>query len=188
LPFPSLVSLVRAHRSTSCAAGAHRRRPEGPPHPHRPSSALEFALEVSNLPVPLIQPLLPFCPRNSSPELIRAAISPPRHVPRSLVLLRRRGAHGRVRQIALSALELFPKPLEPRRGNPPHLRRDRAVPPHPRPATSSWISGVCPRSGGLELIRADLISALRSRSDCSPLSPSPAPMPLGPAGQPALVC
>jgi hypothetical protein len=79
--------------------------------------------------MPLIRLLLSFCLRNSSPELIRAAVSPPHRVPRSLVLLRRRGAHGRVRQIALSALELFPKPLEPRCGHPPRLRRDLAVEP-----------------------------------------------------------
>jgi hypothetical protein len=90
---------------------------------------------VSNLVVPLIRPLLPFCPRNSSPELIRAAVSPPRHVPRSLVLLRRRGAHDQVCQIALSALELFPKPLESRRGCPPRLRRALAV--RPSGATAS---------------------------------------------------
>jgi hypothetical protein len=43
------------------------------------------------------------------------------------MLLRRRGAHNRVCQIALSALELFPKPLEPHCGHPPRLRRDLAV-------------------------------------------------------------
>jgi hypothetical protein len=129
LPFPSLVCPVCAHWSTSCTVGARRCRPEAPPHPRRPPSALEFALEVSNLPVPLIRPLLSFCPRNSSQKLICAVVSPPHRVPRSLVLLCRRGAHARVRQIALSALELFPKPLEPRRGHPPHLRRDLAVEP-----------------------------------------------------------
>jgi hypothetical protein len=88
-----------------------------PPSP----SASEFALEVSNLLVTLIRPLLSFCSRNSLPELIRTAVSPAHRVPRSLVLLRWRGAHGRVRQIALSALELFPEPLEPHRGHPPCL-------------------------------------------------------------------
>jgi hypothetical protein len=77
----------------------------------------------------LIHLLLSFCPHNSSPELISVVVSPPHRVPRSLVLLRRRGAHGRVCQIALSALELFPKPLQPRHGHPPRLRRDLAVEP-----------------------------------------------------------
>jgi hypothetical protein len=36
-------------------------------------------------------------------------------------------AHGWVHQIALSALEQFPKPLEPRRGHPPRQRRDLAT-------------------------------------------------------------
>jgi hypothetical protein len=54
-----------------------RRRPEVPPHLCRPPRAPEFALEVSNLPAPLIRSLLPFCPRDCSPELIRAAVSPP---------------------------------------------------------------------------------------------------------------
>jgi hypothetical protein len=110
LPFPSLVCLVCAHRSTSYAAGARCCRLEAPPHPRRPPSAPEFALEVSNLLVPFIRPLLSFCPCNSSLEFICAAVSPPHHVPRYLVLLRRRGAHDRVRQIALSALELSPNP------------------------------------------------------------------------------
>jgi hypothetical protein len=165
---------------------------QGSPHPHRPLSAPEFALEARNLPVPLIRPLLPFGPCNSSPELIRIVVSPPRRVTRSLVLLCQRGAHGRVRQIALSALELYtPNPYSlavvvPLVSGEPSPR-DRAALPHPRPTASRWISGVHPRSGGLDLIRVDLISALRSRSDCSPLSPSPVPLPLGPAGQPALV-
>jgi hypothetical protein len=164
LPFPSLVCPVHAHGSTSCAAGARHRRPEAPPHPRRSPSALEFALEVRNLPVPLIRLLLPFCPCNSSPELIRAAVSPPRCVPRSLVLLRRRGAHGRVRQIALSVLELFPKPLEPRRGRPPRLRRALAA--RPSGATA-------PASGrqSLDLGRPSEIGWLRLNQSGSNLSP-----------------
>jgi hypothetical protein len=69
-----------------------------------------------------------FCSRNSLPELIHAT-SLPHRVPRSLVLLLWRGAHGRVRLIALSVLELFPKPLEPHHCHPPRLRRDLVVEP-----------------------------------------------------------
>jgi hypothetical protein len=64
--------------------------------------------------------------------------------------------------------------------------RDRATPPRLGPAPSRYISGVRPRSGGLGFISADLIVALRSGSGRSPISPSPAPLPLGPTGQPAL--
>jgi hypothetical protein len=79
-------------------------------------------LEVSNLPAPLIWLLLPWLARDCSPELLRAAVSPPRRVQRPLVLPRKRDAHGRVRQTALNVPELVPKPLEPRRGQPPHLQ------------------------------------------------------------------
>jgi hypothetical protein len=78
-------------------------------------------LEVSNLPTPLIRPLLPWLARDCSLELPRAAVSPLRRVQRPLVLPRQRDAHGRVRQTALNVPELVPKPLEPRRGQPPRL-------------------------------------------------------------------
>jgi hypothetical protein len=124
LPFPSLICPVHAHRSVSCAAGAHRRRPVAPPHPRYSPSVPEFALEVSNLPMPLFRQVSPQCPRNSSPELICTAVSPPRRVLRPLVPSCRFCAHGGVCQIALSAFELFPKP---RRGQSPRLRRDFIV-------------------------------------------------------------
>jgi hypothetical protein len=79
--------------------------------------------------VPLIWPLLPFCPRDCLPELIRVAFSPPRRVRHPLVLPRQHDAHGRVRQTALNAPELFSKPLEPHRGQPPRLRRALATGP-----------------------------------------------------------
>jgi hypothetical protein len=90
---------------------------------------LVLPLEVSNLPAPLIWQLLPWLARDCSPELPRTAISPPRLVQRPLVLPRRRDAHGRVRQTALNARELAPKPLEPCRGQPPRLRRALAMGP-----------------------------------------------------------
>jgi hypothetical protein len=79
-------------------------------------------LEVSNLLVPLIWSLLPCLAHDCSPELPRAAVSPPRRVQRPLVLPRWRDAHGRVRQTALNAPELNPEPLVPRRGQPSRLR------------------------------------------------------------------
>jgi hypothetical protein len=86
-------------------------------------------LEVSNLLAPLIRSLLHWLARDYSPELPRTAVSPPRRVQHPLVLPRRRDAHGRVRQTALNAPELAPKPLEPRHGQPPHLRRALATGP-----------------------------------------------------------
>jgi hypothetical protein len=86
-------------------------------------------LEVSNLPAPLIWSLLPWLARYCSPELPRAAVSPPRCVQRPVALPRWCDAHGRVRQTALNTPELAPKPLEPRRGQPPRLWRALAVGP-----------------------------------------------------------
>jgi hypothetical protein len=86
-------------------------------------------LEVSNLHVPLVRSLLPWLARDCSPELIRAAVIPPRRVQRPLVLPRRRDAHGRVRQTALNAPELVPNSLEPRRGQSPRLWRALAAGP-----------------------------------------------------------
>jgi hypothetical protein len=62
--------------------------------------------------------------------------------------------------------------------------RGRAAPPHPSPVACRWISGVRPRSSGLDLIRPNLILTAQSRSNRSPLSPSPAPLLLGTAYQP----
>jgi hypothetical protein len=106
------------------------------PRHHRPVEPLRlrrrFAtpallLEVSNLHVPLIWSLLPCLARDCSPELLRAAVSPPRRVQRPLVLPHRHEGHGRVRQTALNAPELVPKPLEPRHGQSPRLRRALAT-------------------------------------------------------------
>jgi hypothetical protein len=51
-------------------------------------------LKVSNPPVPLIWSSLLCCPHDCSPELSRAAVSPPRHGLRLLVPLRQREGHG----------------------------------------------------------------------------------------------
>jgi hypothetical protein len=113
--------------------------------------ALPFV--VSNLTVPLIWPLPPWLTRDCSPELPCTAVSPPRRVQRPLVLPRRRDAHGRVHQTALRAC-VRPQPLD---------------------------SVVHPRSGGLDLTRADLIVALRSRSN----RPSLFPLTRAPAAGPS---
>jgi hypothetical protein len=145
---------------------------------------------VSNLPAPLIRQLLPFCPCDCSLELIHAAVSPPCRVQRPLVLSRQRDADGRVRQTALNAPELFPKPLEPRYGRSPRLRRALAAGPS---SATAFRFGPQP----LDLGRPSEIGWFRFHqcgSDRSPPiwirplspSPSPAPLPLGPTGQPAL--
>ena len=95
--------------------------------PCRPPGAPEFALVVSIILTSLIRLLLSLCLRNSSPELIRVAVSPPRRVPRSLVPLRRCGTHGQVCHVALNTPDPLPKPLEPHHGRPPRLRRDFAA-------------------------------------------------------------
>jgi hypothetical protein len=51
--------------------------------------------------------------------------------------LRRFCAHGRVRQIALSTLEFFPEPLEPRSSQSPRLQRALAARPSGATAPSS---------------------------------------------------
>jgi hypothetical protein len=107
----------------------HRRRPVVSLHLHRCSVTPSLPLKVSNPPTPLFWSLLLCCPRDCSPELSRAVVSPPRRVQRLLVLPRRCEGHGRVRQTALNAPGLAPKPLEPRRGKPPYLRRALAVGP-----------------------------------------------------------
>jgi hypothetical protein len=114
----------------------HRRCPVTPTLP----------LEVSNLPAHLIWSLLPWLARDCSPELPRAAVSPPRHVQHPLVLPRRRDAHGRVRQTALNAPELPPSLWRPTVASPlvsgELSQRDRATPPRlcPPPAVRSRTS------------------------------------------------
>jgi hypothetical protein len=114
--------------------------------------------------MPLFHQVSPQCPHNSSPELIRAAVSPPRRVMRPLVPSCRFCAHGRVRQITLSALELFPKPLEPRHGQSPRLRRDFVARSSGATAPTSGHQpldlGHPSEIGRVRLIRADLTSAL----------------------------
>jgi hypothetical protein len=94
-------------------------------------------LKVGNPPVPLIWSLLLCCSRDCSPELSRAAVSPPRRVQRPLVLPRWCNAHGQVRKTALNTPELNPKPLKARHGQPPRLRSALTVGPSGAPALVS---------------------------------------------------
>jgi hypothetical protein len=105
------------------------RRPEASLRLRRCPVTPALPLKVSNLLAPLFPCLLSWSSHDCSPELIRAAVSPPRRGLHPLVPLRQRDAHDRVRQTALNALKLFPKPLEPRRGQSPRLWRALAVGP-----------------------------------------------------------
>jgi hypothetical protein len=176
LPFPSLVCPVHTNRSVSYVAGTLPSSTRGsiapPPFSKRPGVRTRGEHPAhSRLVVP---------PRDFSHRGLRSLAPPCRFC-----------AHGCVRRVALNVPDHFPKPLEPCRGCPPRLRRALAVGPSGATALMSspgrWIPRARLRSSGLGLINADLISALRSRSDCSSLSPSLVPLPLGPAGQPALV-
>jgi hypothetical protein len=53
--------------------------------------------------------------------------------------------------------------------------RGRAAPPHPVPVIGCWISGIRPRSGGLDLIRTVLISIVRWGFSSSTRSAHPRP-------------
>jgi hypothetical protein len=70
----------------------HHCRPVEPLGLYRCFATPALLLEVSNLLVPLIWSLLPYLASDCSPELPRAAVSPPRRVQRPLVLPRRREA------------------------------------------------------------------------------------------------
>jgi hypothetical protein len=107
----------------------HRRRLEAPPHPHRSPSVPEFALEVSNLLMPLIHQVPHQSRRNNSPKLA----APPRNLfhrgLRSLAPPCRFCAHCCVRCDALNVSGPFPKPPDPRRGRSARLRQTPAAGP-----------------------------------------------------------
>jgi hypothetical protein len=117
-----------------------RRRPEARPHPRCSPSVPEFALEVRNLPIPLILQVSPQSPRNFSPELA----APPRNLYhcglRSLAPPCRFCAHGRVRRDALNVSSPFPKPPEPRCGRSARLRRTIAAGPSGATAPKSALA------------------------------------------------
>jgi hypothetical protein len=105
------------------------RRPEAPPHPRRSPSVPEFALDVSNLLMPLIRQVPHQSPCNCSPELA----APPRNLfhrdLHSLAPPCRFCTHGRVRRDVLNVSGPFPKPPEPRRGRSARLWRTPAAGP-----------------------------------------------------------
>jgi hypothetical protein len=189
-PLPPCYVWSTLNGAFSCAAGVRHHCPVELLRLRRCFAMPAPLLEVRNLPVPLIWSSPLYSPRDCSPEQSSATVSPLRRGLCPLAPLRQREDHGRVRQITRIAPRPVPKPQEPRRGRPARLRRTLAAglttPPRLGPSPSHWISGVRPRSGSLGFISADLIAALRSGSSRSPLSPSPAPLPLGPASQPAL--
>jgi hypothetical protein len=190
VPSLSLLCLVRAHRSISCAVGVCHRRPVEPLRLRRCFATPALLLEVSNLPVPLIWSSPLYSSRDCSLEQSSAVVSPLLRGPRPLVPLRQREGHGRVRQITRIAPRPIPKPREPHRDRPARLRRTLATGPS---GATAFRSGPQP----LDLGRPSEIGWFRfhlCRSDRStliwirPLSPLPltrAPT-LGPAGQPAL--
>jgi hypothetical protein len=106
-----------------------RRRPEAPPHTRHSPSVPEFALEVSNLPMPLIRQVPNQSPRNCSPELAASPQNLFHRGLRSLVPPCWFCAHGCVRHNVLNVSGPFPKPPEPRRGRSARLRRTPAAGP-----------------------------------------------------------
>jgi hypothetical protein len=128
-----LVCPTHAHWSISCAARApppSTRISIAPPPFSKP---LEFALEVSNLPMPLFHQALPLRLRNCSLELAAPPQNLSHHGLCSLAPSCWFCAHGRVHRVALNVSDPFPKPLEPHHGRPlvssEPSPRDRAAPP-----------------------------------------------------------
>jgi hypothetical protein len=146
---------------------------------------------VRNLPAPLISCVLPCSSCNCSPEQSSAAVSPPLRVQRPLVLPRRREGHGRVRQTPLIAPRLVPESLVPCSGRPPRLRRAPATGPSgttaPKSAPLPLDLGCPPEIGRFRLnLRGSDRSPPIQIQPSLPSPPSPASLPLGPAGQPVL--
>jgi hypothetical protein len=138
VPFPSLLRPIRAHRSSFCAAGAPPPSTRGsiapPPFSKRlgvhtrgehPSHAF---ISPSNAPAPAQLLTRDSCVA-AEPFPLRSAFSGA-----PVPVLR----HGRVRRVALNVSNPFPKPPEPRHGQPSRLRRTLAAGPSgataPKPA------------------------------------------------------
>jgi hypothetical protein len=128
-PLPPYCVRSALTGALSCAAGVRHRRPVNPLRLHRCFATPALLLEVSNLPVPLIWSSLLYSSRDCSPEQSSAAVSLLRRGLRPLTPLRQREGHGRVRKITRIAPRPAPKPREPHRGQPAHLRRTLAAGP-----------------------------------------------------------
>jgi hypothetical protein len=132
---PSVCPLLPCYVGSALTVAAfaqpepRRRRPKVPPHLRRPPRAPEFALEVSTLPMPLFRQVLPQRPCNCSPKLAAPPWNLFHRGLRSLAPLCRFYTHSRVRRVTLNMPDPFPKPPEPRRGQPSRLRRTLAVGP-----------------------------------------------------------
>jgi hypothetical protein len=129
VPSPSCCAWSTLTRAVLAQSEPRRRRLEAPPHPRRSPSVPEFALEVSNLPMPLFRQVPHWSPRDCSPELA----APPRNLfhcgLRSLAPPCRFCAHSCVHRDVLNVSGPFPKPPEPRRGHSARLRRTPAAGP-----------------------------------------------------------
>jgi hypothetical protein len=157
-----LICPVRAHRHFPYAAEARRRRPEPSLHPRRCPDAPEFPLEVSNLLVPLFLLL--------SPWFSRDCLSEPRFAPSGAlapVLCPRLSPPCRPK-----CARVLPQPPRALLWPCPRLRRDLAAGTSGTVALKTgcpnlagrWIPDIHPISGGLGLIRSNLISVARCRS------------------------
>jgi hypothetical protein len=129
VPSPSLLPRSMLTGEVLAQSEPRYHRPVASPHPRRSPSVLEFALEVSNLPMPLIRQVPHQSPRNCSPKLA----APPRNLfhcdLRSLAPPCRFYAHGCVRRDVLNVSGPFPKPPEPHRGWSARLQRTPAMGP-----------------------------------------------------------
>jgi hypothetical protein len=122
-PLPPCCARSMHTRAVLAQSEPRRHRPEAPLHPHRSPSVPEFALEVSNLPMPLIRQVSHQSPHNCSPKLAAPPWNLFHRGLRSLAPPCQFCAHGCVRRDVLNVSGPFPKPPEPRCGRSACLRQ-----------------------------------------------------------------